>query len=162
MRVFTQTFGVVGAIIEKDGKFLLVQEGRDSKFDKLMWSQPAGWIDVGEDPKDAIIREVKEETGFDFTPTSILGIYSLYRKDMLDRVNPAPHAIKIIFTGNVKGEQITSNDEIKSLRWFSAQEIKNFDIIKLRDLDIKQEVADYNAGKKYPLDILTHTILNRK
>ncbi len=44
-RVFTQTFGAVGTILEGDGKILLVKEagGRD----KGKWSHPAGWIDVG-------------------------------------------------------------------------------------------------------------------
>lgn len=163
MKVFTQTFGVVGAIIEKDGKFLLIQEDSKRKiFDGNMWNQPAGWIDVGENPNEAVVREVKEETGLDFTPTGILGIYSVYRKDLLDRINPAPHAIKIIYVGDIKGKLISGNEEIKNLRWFSPREIADFDKKDLRDLDIKKEVADYLAGKFYPLDLLTHTISERK
>ena len=65
-RVFTQVFGVVGAIIEKEGKILLVKEA--GTHDKGKWNQPAGWIDVGEDPIEMVKRELKEETGLDFNP----------------------------------------------------------------------------------------------
>ena len=81
-RVFSQTFGVVGGLLEKDGKFLLVKESKRKGPDDGKWSQPAGWIDVGEDPVAAGKREVEEETGVEFTPTAILGVYSLVREDV--------------------------------------------------------------------------------
>ena len=90
-RVFTQTFGVVGAIIEKDGKILLVQETKPAV--KGMWNHPAGWLEVNEDPKEAVKREIKEETGFDFEPKNILGIYSLSKPEG----GVVHHGIKIIF-----------------------------------------------------------------
>ncbi|MCX6724417.1 MAG: NUDIX domain-containing protein [Candidatus Staskawiczbacteria bacterium] len=152
-RIFTQTFGVVGAIIEKDGKFLLVKEKKNSAKDK--WSHPAGWIDLEENTIDAAKREIKEETGFNFEPENILGIYVLVKKELDD----LHHAIKIIFTGNIaenQGEYMT--DEISETKWFSPEEIEAMDSNILRDADIKTMVKDYLAGKKYPLDIITHTI----
>lgn len=156
-RVFSQTFGVVGAIIEKDGKFLLVKE--EGTTDKGKWNQPAGWIEVGESPIEAIEHEVLEETGFEFTPTHLLGIYSLVRKDIETPERGLPHAIKIIFIGEIKeSDQEHNKDEISEIRWFTPEEIEKMDLKTLRDLDIKKEVKDYLAGKKYSLDIITHTI----
>ena len=60
-RVLTQTFGVVGAILERDGKILLTKEVKEVA--KGLWSHPAGWIEVGENPIESVKREVKEETG---------------------------------------------------------------------------------------------------
>ena len=157
-RVFSQTFGVVGAIIEKDGKFLLVKEAKAAKMDKGKWNQPAGWIEVGESPIEAIKHEVEEETGFDFTPTNVLGILSLVRKDIASS-RGIPHAIKIIFLGEIKEtSQKHDQGEISEIRWFTPMEIEKMDLKTLRDLDIKKAVKDYLAGKKYPLDIITHTI----
>ena len=157
-RVFSQTFGVVGAIIEKDGKFLLVKEAHAATMDKGKWNQPAGWIEVGESPIEAIKHEVKEETGFDFTPTHVLGILSLVRKDIASR-RGIPHAIKIIFLGEIKeSSQEHNKDEISEIRWLTPEKIEKMDLKTLRDLDIKKEIKDYLAGKKYPLDIITHTI----
>lgn len=152
-RVFTQTFGVVGAIIERDGKILLVKENKAAAKGK--WSHPAGWIDIGENSIDAVKREVKEETGFDFEPKNILSIYVLVKQELSD----LHHAIKIIFTGHIaenQGEYIT--DEISETKWFTPEEIENMDLNTLRDKDIKTMVKDYLAGKKYSLDIITHTI----
>lgn len=156
-RVFTQTFGIAGAIIEKDGKILLVQETK--KVAKGLWNHPAGWIDVGENPLNAVSREVKEETGYDFSPTHILGVYSLYEKKLKEKFNITPHAIKIIFIGNIsKNTTGEIADDVSKAEWFTPEEIYQMDINILRNLDIKKMVKDYFSGKRYPLELLTHTI----
>lgn len=157
----SQAFPVVGAIIEKDGKFLLVQElGKGTaKIDAGKWNQPAGWPDVGEPPLDAAKREVKEETGFDFEPTGLVGIYSLYRKDLEGKFpDGTPHPYKLIFRGNITGKEQVDPSEIRALKWFTPDEIFAMDTETLRDLDIKQEIRDYLAGRSYPLEILRHTV----
>lgn len=156
-RVFSQTFGVVGAILEKDGKILLIKEA-DKGFDQGKWSHPAGWIDVGENPIEAAKREVKEESGYDFEPTALLGIYSLVRKDRTDRLPEVPHAIKLLFVGNISEKQSALAEDSAETKWFTPKEIYAMDVKTLRDVDIKQAVKDYFAGKRYPLDILRHTI----
>ena len=160
-RVFSQTFGVVGAIIEKEGKILLVRECSKQKIpDAGKWNQPAGWIDVGEDPTKAVKREVLEETGYSFEPTGILGIYSLIREDLTKDLGATPHALKIIFTGEITrfNSAQRNTDEIDEIQWFTPEEIYAMDIESLRDLDIKNEVSDYFANTKYPLTLLHHFI----
>lgn len=159
-RVFTQTFGVVGAILEKDGKIALVKEHRDHKaIDAGKWNQPAGWIDVGEDPLKAVTREVEEETGYKFEPTHVLGVYSLVRKDVEIEHGILPHPIKLVFTGDIKNLDAPYDflaHEIEEVRWFDPQEIYDMDFQTLRDGDIKQEVRDYFEGKRYPLELIRH------
>ena len=104
-RVFTQTFGVVGGLLERDGKILLVREARRKGPDNGKWSHPAGWIDVGENPIEAVKREVLEESGFTFSPAHLLGIYSLVRQDIEAELGATPHAIKIIFIGDISETQ---------------------------------------------------------
>jgi len=155
-RILTQTFGAVGAILEKDGKILLVEETKETA--KGMWSHPAGWIEVGEDPLEAVKREVKEETCFDFEPTYILGVYSLFKENLKEKFNITPHAIKIIFIGKISDNETGKlYDDISRTKWFTPEEIYQMDINTLRDLDIKKMVKDYFAGKSYPLNLLTHT-----
>lgn len=155
-RVLTQTFGVVGAIIEKGGKILLVRETTEK--DKNKWNHPAGWIEVSEDPIKAVKREVKEEAGLHFAPTHILGVYSLVRKDLKKKFNVTPHPIKIIFVGKISKKTTKHSNEISETKWFLPKEIAKMDKNTLRDLDIKKMVKDYFAGKRYPLELLTHTI----
>ena len=143
--------------MERDGKVLLIKESGTA--DKGKWNQPAGWIDVGEDPLAAVKREVEEETGFEFTPTAFLGAYSLVRKDLEKKLGGIPHAIKLIFTGRISEQPTLQADgEAEEIKWFSPQEIEAMGPGELRDLDIKKEVKDYFAGKRYPLDLIRHTI----
>ncbi|MBI3420676.1 MAG: NUDIX domain-containing protein [Candidatus Sungbacteria bacterium] len=156
-RVFTQTFTVVGAIIEQDGKILLVKEA--AGHDKGKWNQPAGWVDPGENPFVAVKREIKEESGLDFEPQAVLGIYSIVKKRLEGKVAAGvPHGFKIIYTGSIRGETNTDYGDTVEARWFTPAEIEAMDQDTLRDQDIKQEVADYFAGKKYPLDLIHHTV----
>lgn len=156
-RVLTQTFGVVGAIIEKNGKILLVKESQKKKYDHGKWSHPAGWIEVGENPLEAVKREVLEEAGYVFKPTHILGIYSLVRKD-IGYKRLFPHAIKMIFIGSISGRQHKLEDDVSETRWFAPEEIAKMNVRTLRDIDIRRMVRDYFNGKKFPLGILHHTI----
>lgn len=158
-RVFTQTFGVAGAIIEEDGRILLVKESQKKRIDAGKWNQPAGWIEVGESPIEAVKKEVEEETGYKFTPTHLIGIYSLDREDFLKHGEEVHHPIKLIFMGTISEEQGSNlADDVVEAKWFTPEEIYNMDSETLRDVDIKQIVKDYFSGKKYPLDIITHTI----
>jgi ADP-ribose pyrophosphatase YjhB (NUDIX family) len=159
-RIFTQTFVVVGAILVKDDKILLVREIRRGGLDHGKWSHPAGWIEVGEDPITAVKREVQEESGYDFTPTNVLGIYSLVRDDMTEQLGGTPHALKVIFTGNItEVPSAQLHDDVSETKWFSPKEIYAMEPSILRDLDIKQMVKDYFAGRKYPLELIKHTVV---
>lgn len=161
-RVFTQTFGVVGGILERDGKILLVREVQGKGPDNGKWNHPAGWVDVGENPIEGVKREVQEETGFTFTPRFILGVYSLVRKDIETEAGGTPHPIKIIFIGDIPNEREYSlHDDVSETRWFSPEEIYAMDAKTLRDVDIKQIVKDYFEGKRFALDMLTHTVASK-
>jgi len=158
-RVLTQTFGVVGAILEKDGRILLVKENNTSHPDHGKWSHPAGWIDVGENPMEAAQREVLEEAGLTFVAEHILGIYSLVRRDLEKELHAISHAIKILFVGKILDEAprqlLGDTSEVK---WFLPDEIYSMDKATLRDSDIKTAVHDYFEGKRYPLELLRHSV----
>ena len=155
-RVFTQTFGVVGAILEKDGKILLVKEVKEEA--KGQWSHPAGWIEVGENLIESIKREVKEESGYDFKPTHIIGVYSLHKENLKEKWGRTPHAIKIIFAGSISKERSEDlHNDVSETKWFLPEEIYQMDINTLRDMDIKDMVKRYFDGGKYPLELLLHT-----
>ena len=151
-RVHTQPFVVVAAIIEKDGKFLLVQEAWGPV--KGLWNTPAGWLDLGEDPVGASAREAKEETGYNFTPEALLGIYSSVKTEG----GELKHPVKLAFKGSITGEQLPVDQaEINQSKWFTPEEIYRMDSKTLRDANIKQIIKDYLAGKQYPLGIIRHS-----
>lgn len=67
----------VGAVIVQDGQVLLVQRGTEPALGR--WSIPGGLIEVGESLTEAVVREVREETGLDVEPIELV--------ELLDRID---------------------------------------------------------------------------
>lgn len=62
----------VAAIIERDGRFLLIEE---ETSEGVRINQPAGHLDPHESLEQAVVREVLEETAHDFVPEALVGMY---------------------------------------------------------------------------------------
>ncbi len=137
---------VVAAIIERDGKFLMVEEMADGA---LVLNQPAGHLDEGESLVAAAVRETLEETAWHFTPEALLGVYRW------------PHPtkgityIRFAFIG-----QVTSHDAERSLDheivrtlWLTSDEIRA-ERSRHRSPQVERCLNDYLAGQRYPLELL--------
>ena len=167
-RVLTQAHVAAGAIIEREGKILLVREYAPDHPDHAKWHIPCGWVELGEDPFECVVKEVREEAGYAFTPKHILGVYSMVRKELEGAFENTggyrqkegyPHGFRIVFLGEIQGDQgAFLENEISETRWFKPEEIEAMDDATLRDRDVKKMVKDYFDGKKYPLELLTHTV----
>ncbi len=136
----------VAAVIERDGRFLMVEEMID---DQAVLNQPAGHLEDGESLLQAITREVKEETAWSFTPQSLLGIYQWK--------HPTKHHtyMRTTFIGSVADHnpRQSLDDGIISANWFSRQQIKES---ILRSPMVMRNIDDYLAGLSYPLTLLQH------
>ena len=73
---------VLGVLMRPDGKYLITRRRMDKEWAAGWWEVPGGGVRAGEDSKDAVIREIKEETGIDVTNAE--GGYAFTYK----RVNP--------------------------------------------------------------------------
>ena len=60
---FAPKYEVVGCFVEHNGKILLLHR-QDNILQGNTWGLPAGRIEPGESPEEAMVREIKEETGF--------------------------------------------------------------------------------------------------
>lgn len=148
-KIHSQPFVVVGVILEKAGKFLLVQEG---KVDVGMWNIPAGWLDLNEDIISGAKREAKEETGLDIEITGFLGVYTSSKiKD--ERLE---HPVRFIFSAKPLSQELNlPKGEILDAKWFTYDEVKKLEKDKkLRSRIIINEIDDYLADKIYPLEII--------
>ena len=136
----------VAAIVVQDNKFLMVEEPIDGH---IILNQPAGHLEDKETLVDAVVREVREETAWHFTPEYLLGIY-LWR-------HPAKGLtyLRAAFVGQVSDHdpEQTLLDGIIRTRWMTANEI-TVQANRLRSPLVLDCVNDYLAGHSYPLDIL--------
>lgn len=145
----------VAAVIEKDDKFLIVEEESDGL---IVFNQPAGHLEANETAIDAIIRETLEETAWHFTPTAIVGIY-FYTSPLTGITFQ-----RICFTGNVtkhEPNQALDKGIIQTL-WLTREELFNRSE-KLRSPMVLKCIDDYLANKRLPLNLITDLrILNTK
>lgn len=105
---------IVGVVIEKDGKYLLVQEAKESCRGK--WNLPAGHLDPNETILAGAKREAKEETGCEVELTGVCQIGSRVLEDGV--------FVSVIFTSKLLSEEIAfDTSEILDVKWFSYDEI---------------------------------------
>lgn len=138
----------VAAVIERDGKFLLVEEETD---DGIRFNQPAGHLECRESLCDAAVRETLEETGYHFVPTCLVGIYN-WRNEAKDVTY-----LRFAFGGEIAGHdpERVLDAGILAARWLTLDEIRAFEP-RHRSPLILRCIEDWRAGRRYPLDLLTH------
>lgn len=119
---------IVGGVIEKNGKFLLVQEAKEKCRGK--WNIPAGHLDPNENIFQGAKREVLEETGCKVELTGILQIGN--------RVSENDVLMSVVFSTNLLEENIIyDKSEILDVKWFSYEELLNMkDELRSYDLII--------------------------
>jgi ADP-ribose pyrophosphatase YjhB (NUDIX family) len=105
---------IVGGVIKKDNKYLLVQEAKEKCRGK--WNIPAGHLDPNETVFEGAKREVFEECGYN---VELTGIACIGNRVMVDN-----EFLLIIFsTEIIDGEPKFNEQEILDLKWFSYEEI---------------------------------------
>lgn len=133
-------------MIEQNQRFLVVEEYID---DKLTLNQPAGHLEDGESLIDAIIRETKEETAWDFTPTALIGIYRWQHPKLHETF------IRFCFTGKLgqfdKSQALDS--DIEQTRWLDKQQLLEQQD-RMRSPLVLTCFNDYLSGQRHPLTLL--------
>jgi phosphatase NudJ len=143
----------VAAIVERDGRFLLVEE---ETADGLKLNNPAGHLDPGESPIEGCAREAFEETGHQFHPTELLGIY-------MSRARPKTGGedvtyLRLAFRGELGAHDAARPLDYGIVRivWLTADEIRA-SAERHRSPLVLKCIEDYLAGTRYPLSaIYTH------
>jgi len=135
----------VAAVIERDGRFLLIEEETERG---PLFNQPAGHLEANETLTEAVVRETLEESAHHFVPEALLGIYHHARAAKLTYM-------RFAFTG-----QVTRHDAGRALDegilrhiWMSLDEIRACRA-RHRSPLVLQCIEDFLAGARYPLDIL--------
>ena len=137
----------VAAVIERDGRFLLVEEHTP---DGLQLNTPAGHLDPGESPAQGCTRETLEETAHHFTPTALVGIY-MARARPDDDLTYLRFAFAGVLGAQEEGRAL--DDGIVRTVWMSLDEIRG-SAARHRSPLLLQCVEDYVAGQRHPLELI--------
>jgi len=138
----------VASVIERNGKFLFVEElaGQNSVL-----NQPAGHWEAHESLLEAVARETLEETAYHIQPSALIGVYR-----WLHPQNNFTY-LRFAFTGDIlahDAERPLDNGILRAL-WLTPTELQAASA-RHRSPLVQLCLQDYLAGKRYPLDLLTH------
>ena len=105
----------VDGVIIKDNQILLIKRKNDPYKDK--WAMPGGFVEYGERTEDAVLREVKEETGLEAKIIQLVGVYSDPKRDPRKHVVSITYLLKDI-SGTEKG-----GDDAKEAKWWNINKL---------------------------------------
>jgi ADP-ribose pyrophosphatase YjhB (NUDIX family) len=138
----------VAAVMEHDGKFLLVEEDADGE---RVYNQPAGHWERDETLAEACAREALEESAYRFEPKQIVGVY---------RWSAPGNGItylRFAFSGEISGfdpERKLDQGIIRAV-WLAPEEVQAL-APRHRSPLVWRCIEDYLAGKRYPLELIAH------
>jgi len=138
----------VATIIERDGRFLLVEEYADGE--DLVYNQPAGHLDEYETLAAAAIRETLEETAWEVAINAIVGVYYW--------THPKGETfVRTCFAGTALHYHPDQplDHGIQRAVWMTREEIASLGP-RLRSPMVLRCLDDYLAGKRYPLDLFSY------
>ena len=140
----------VAAVIEREGRFMLVEEHTP---EGLRLNNPAGHLDPGESPCAGCAREALEETAHLFTPTALVGVY-------LSRFQRAATGEDITYLrfafcgtlGELQGGRALDTGIVRTL-WMTPDEMRASSA-RHRSPLVLRCMEDYLAGQRYPLELI--------
>jgi ADP-ribose pyrophosphatase YjhB (NUDIX family) len=143
----------VAAVVERAGRFLLVEE---ETAEGIRLNNPAGHLDPGESPAEGCAREVLEETAWSFRPTALLGIY--LARFQRPATGEDVTYLRIAFCGDAlehHAQRALDTGIVRAL-WLTADEIRA-SAERHRSPLVLRCLEDYLAGQRFALDaVYTH------
>lgn len=113
----------VSAAIFRDGRVLIVR--RAAPPSRGLYTLPGGGVELGETLTEAVIREVREETGLDVEPLSLAGYRQVIARDGAGRVER--HFVILPFAARYIAGEVTLNEELAEARWLTPAELSGLD-----------------------------------
>jgi 8-oxo-dGTP pyrophosphatase MutT (NUDIX family) len=140
----------VAAVIERDGRFLMIEE---ETTEGLRINNPAGHLDPGETPAEGCAREALEETAWHFRPTQLLGIY--IARFQRSTTGEDITYLRFAFTGELGTEEVGRPLDVGIVRtlWMTPGELRAT-AERHRSPLVLRCVEDYLAGVRHPLSAI--------
>ena len=131
--------GVGAAIINKEGKLFITKRGPKAKNERGKWEIPGGSVEFGETLREAVVREINEENGFDIEVVSLL--------DVCDHIIPdeKQHWVAPVFICKIKkGEPgILEPEKCEQIGWYTLEEAELLPLSIVTTLNIQMLKEQY-------------------
>lgn len=132
--VLRQRISAYGVCL-REGKVLLARWVA-SDGSMHLWTMPGGRVEHGEDPLDAMVRELVEETGYEVEAQRLLGIDSIRQRAVLPSgVERDFHGVRIVYEARIVGGELRDETGGSTDRaaWFDLAEVADLERVDLVD-----------------------------
>jgi 8-oxo-dGTP diphosphatase len=102
-----------GALVETEGRVVLVRRGVEPKVG--LWCLPSGYVEADELVEQAVVREMKEETGLDVEIDDMLGVYSFGREPQT--------GVLVLYAAHTVGGELRAGDDAAEVGLFAPDEL---------------------------------------
>jgi ADP-ribose pyrophosphatase YjhB (NUDIX family) len=134
----TPKLDIRGAVFRRD-EILLVHERADG-----LWTLPGGWVDIGESPSEAVVREVREESGYETSAVKLLALYDRMRHEHPPHVW---HVWKAFFLCELASdEQGPLDDEVLGAGFFPLDGLPDLSTGRVT----ARQIARFFAHREHP------------
>src|SRR6266852_4195024 len=138
----TPKVDVRGAVFHEN-RVLLVRERSDG-----LWTLPGGWADVGESPAEAVVREIREESGFE---TQVCKLVALYDRNKHAHPPMLFHVYKAFFLCDLVGGSASPSLETSAVAFFGWEEIPQLSTARVTVRQIERLFA-HHANRILPTE----------
>lgn len=114
---------VVAIVQDDEGRLLLIH-----KTDNGKWALPGGGHDIGESITDTVVREVKEETGYDVEVETLTGTYTNPRHVMAYDDGEVRQQFSLAFRARLVGGEMRTSSESDEVVWLTRAELADLDM----------------------------------
>jgi mutator protein MutT len=130
------------AIIENDQGEILLHRRRDNNS----WALPGGTMEFGESIAETVIREVKEETGLEVEPISLVGVYTDPNHVIEYTDGEVRQEFSLCFVCKFLSGNLQISEESHALQFFSPREIERLDMHP----SIRKRIQHYQEHRQQP------------
>lgn len=131
---------VVAIVRDEAGRILLIH-----KTDNNLWALPGGGHEIGESISETVVREVKEETGYDVAVEAITGTYTNPRHVMAYDDGEVRQQFSIAFRASLIGGEARTSDESSQVEWISPEDLPALDLHPSMRLRIQHALEDRDS-----------------
>src|SRR5690242_9267596 len=120
--------GVGGVVIHRK-RVLLVQRGKEPSRGE--WSIPGGMLELGEELREGVRREIREETGLDVEPIEHVATVDRVVKDGTKASRVRYHYVVVDYLCRLKGGKLAPASDVVDARWVAVPDLAEFKLTKM-------------------------------
>jgi len=132
----------VGVVVLKGDHVLLIRRKKPPRMDE--WSLPGGAQDLGENIRDAAVREVREETGIEIQNLQLLDVVDFIDRD--DKQDVRHHYSLIDFSAEYASGEAKGNDDAIEAKWVPFNDLERYNLWQKTIEIIRKAKSDHNSA----------------